>query len=202
MGRSSLREEFALRRLIVSAAAVASISVAALLPALRASASTSGCTSGTYAGYCGTQSDAEAVRLSFDVRQQGAFVNNLVIAYPNSATDPAADFLQLAYRGNIALGTFFEYAPGGIASNLCMSDPGGGYPSNPGGPNGIVLRTCNGSGFQRWVAAHVPGDHFQTWKNLATGKIIRSNGRGRQLTDVPMPNPPVPANYETWEFAG
>ena len=42
----------------------------------------------------------------------------------------------------------------------------------------VVLRPCNGSNWQRWIATPVSGQPgFQTWTNRATHKILQSGAK-------------------------
>jgi len=69
----------------------------------------------------------------------------------------------------------FIYAPNGVVSGVCMSDPGNGL---------VVLRGCNGSDWQRWIAAPVGPSGFHTWTNRATYRILQSGAMGSQLVTV------------------
>ncbi len=170
----------ALSAVIVIAAAVA-------IPG-EAFASTPGCTNGVYTGYCGTQTNHASLPLSWNVRGNVAAVNAQIIGWPNSDFNRGLDFFQFSYAGGTP--KIFEYAPNGIASNLCVSQPL---------PNaGLVLRVCNGSPWQRFVAKAAPSGF--TWTNVATGRVVTSGGRGVQLRGVPAPATPGP-NQE-WDFAG
>jgi hypothetical protein len=166
---------------------------------LDANASTGGCTQGVYAGYCSTQTDAETAPLSFDVYRQGAFVGNKVIGFVNSDTDKATDFFTFKYAGAGATGfeKVFEYAPNGVASNLCISEPSKGV--------GLVLRTCNGSKWQRFTTTQVGSTNTFTWTNSATGDLVTANGPAKQLTGVAsstaVPAPAIPAT-QAWSFSG
>ena len=171
------------------AAAIAAL-LAAVVSAAGASsaeASTPGCTQGVYQGYCGTQTDHEASALSFDVYQQRAVAGNKIIGYPDSAADRATDFFIFAFGGGLA--KIFEYAPGGVASNLCISEPAA--------QSGLVLRACNGSAWQQFTATEAPAG--VTWKNGATGDLVAAAGLRGQLAGVPVPGSPTAA--VEWSFA-
>lgn len=185
-----------IRTRMLTAVAIAAAGLGILGTAGIASASTADCTAGAFAGYCGTQTDHEAIPLSMDVRGQAATYNNQVIAWPNSTADPATDFVNLAYKGDNALGVEFMYAPSGKVSGLCVSDP---FNAALGAAaDSLVLRACNGSRFQRWVATSAATGF--TWKNVASGLILQSNGKGAQLTDVAAPVTLLPT--QEWTFAG
>jgi hypothetical protein len=173
------------------AAVAGAVAVAALvLTAQGAQASTPGCTAGAFAGYCGTQANNASTDLVLDSNMQGTATNTKVIGWPNSTADPGTDWVQLAYGGDAALGVMWIYAPNGIISNMCASDPGDSL---------VVLRQCNGSNWQRWIATPVSGEAgFFTWTNRATHKILQSGAKGAQLTTVTPPTTPTGA--QQWKF--
>jgi hypothetical protein len=175
------------------AAITAPVTIAVLAFAAQgAQASTSACTRGAYSGYCGTQANNASTDLVLDSAGQKTTTNNKVIGWPNSTSDPGTDWVQLAFGGSAANGVMWIFAPNGVISNMCAADPG---------DNHIVLRACNGSNFQRWVATPVSGQAgFQTWTNLATHKILQSGARGGQLITVTRPTTPTPS--EQWRFVG
>ena len=107
-----------------------------------------------------------------------------------STTDPGTDFFQLAFAGDNSLGVMFDYAPGGTITRMCAADPGDGL---------VVLRSCNGSNFQRWVAAQVGSTGFFTWTNRATHRILAASFKGSQLRTVAPPA--TPAGTEVWKFS-
>lgn len=172
----------------IAAAAIAGGLLAASAGA--AEASTPACTEGALTGYCGTQALAgDLSPLVFDVYRQGAFVNNKVIGYTNSDTDKATDFFQYAYDGGAS--KVFMYAPNGVPSNLCISEP-----SNLAG---LVLRPCNGSKFQQFTATQVGSSTGYTWANAETGDVVEANGMRGQLTGAALPTGTPPA-AEQWAF--
>lgn len=178
-------------KVLGKAAFVAAVIVALAVPATGALASTPGCTAGAYAGYCATQKDNTSSPLVIDSRGRSAAVNNPVIGWTDSTTDPATDFFQLPYEGDNALGVMFEFAPGGILSNMCVSDPGNGK---------VVLRGCNGSNWQRWIAAKVGSSSYYTWTNRATHRILQAGAEGAQLVTVPSSS--TPGGTQQWQFSG
>src|SRR5262245_25583971 len=103
---------------VLSVLAALSVTAAAAQPA---GASTPGCTHGAYAGYCGTQTDQETTPMSWDVLWQAARVGQPLIAYPDSDTDPAVDFVAL-HAGTSTVGgaKMFIYAPT-AGSRTCAS---------------------------------------------------------------------------------
>lgn len=182
---------------VLGAAALAALALPVVATG-QADASTPGCTTGVYAGYCGTQTDAEGpAALSFDVFRQSAKVNTPIIGFPNSNTDPATDFFTFAYQGGTT--KVFEYAPNGRASGLCISEPSA--------QAGLVLRGCNGSAFQRFTPKAITDPALPsapptfTWANVESGDIIAAHGRAAQLTGVLAPGA-VPPATERWTFSG
>jgi len=177
-------------RILLAAVAVPVTTAALVLGAQAAQASTPGCTNGAYLGYCATQADSGTPVLVLDSFHQGAGVNNPVIGWTDSTTDPGTDFFQLAFAGDNSLGVMFDYAPGGTITRMCAADPGDGL---------VVLRSCNGSNFQRWVAAQVGSTGFFTWTNRATHRILAASFKGSQLRTVAPPA--TPAGTEVWKFS-
>ena len=164
---------------VLLAAVAAPVTIAALvLGAQGARASTLECVGGALYNYCGTQSDDGSPVLVFDSAGQSAALNNPVIGWPNSTSDPATDWFQLPYGGMPESGFMFFFAPRGVISGMCMSDPGNGR---------VVLRGCNGSNWQRWILTDVPGTGYGTWTNRATHRILQAGPLGAQLVTVPSP---------------
>ena len=130
--------------------------------------------------------------LVLDSAGQGTAVNNKIIGWPNSTSDPATDFVQFAFGDNPANGVMFMCAPNRIVSNMCASDPGNNF---------VALRQSNGSNWQQWIATPVSGQAgFQTWTNRATHKILQSGAQGAQLITV---TPPTTASgNQQWRFVG
>jgi hypothetical protein len=176
---------------VLLAAATGPVVIAALvLAAQGAQASTSACTVGAYQGYCGVQANNAPTDLVMDSSGQGTAANNKIIGWPNSTSDPGTDFVQLAFGGSAANGLMFIFAPNGLISNMCASDPGDSF---------VVLRACNGSNWQRWIATPVSGQAgFQTWTNRATHKILQSGSKGAQLITVTPPT--TPSGNQQWRF--
>src|SRR6476659_3721789 len=171
-------------------AALATIIAGAVAIPASASASTPQCTSGTYTGYCGTQANNGSPVLVMDNSKQRAAINNPVIGWTDSSTDPATDWFQLAYAGDNSLGVMFFWAPTGVNLDLCMADPGNGH---------VVLRQCNGSDWQRWIATQVGTTSFFTWTNRATHRILQSGAKGAQLVTVTQ-SATTSGNQE-WKFS-
>src|SRR5262249_34460761 len=159
----------------------------ALIPA-TARASTPECTGGTYAGYCGTQADNGSPGPVLDVKGLGFNGGNPGIGWTNSSTDPAPACAPLPSKGDPARGVMFFASPTGVNLDLCMADPGDGL---------VVLRQCNGSNWQRWIAAQVGSSGFFTWTNRATHRILTAHARGAQLT-TSAPTA-TPAGTQHWK---
>jgi len=177
-------------RVILAAIAVP-VTVAALaLTAQGAQASTAGCTAGALTGYCATQADNGSPVLVIDSSGQSAATDNPIIGWSNSTTDPATDWFQLPFAGSNSLGVMFFFAPDGVISNMCMSDPGDGH---------VRLRTCNGSNWQRWIATPVGSTGFFTWTNRATHRILQSGAKGAQLVTVTQGS--MVSGNQQWKFA-
>jgi hypothetical protein len=109
----------------------------------------------------------------FDAYQQHDYAGAVIAGWPATQDDPATHFdlnngsHQGAYQ--------FEYAPGGTGSGLCVSDPGGGWASDPL-PDGLILAPCNSGPFQQFIP-----QSDGSLKNLATGLYIDPDGKGAQL---------------------
>jgi endoglucanase len=190
-------------------------------------ASTSACTLGTWSGYCGTQTDAEATALSWDVYQQHAQAGNKVIGWRDEDGDRATDFAEVPFGGPGGKTALFVYSPGGVMTDLCISEPYSGA--------GLVLRWCNGSTYQQFtwtqigpVATPTPTPSvtptpstsptpapsptvtatltaialtsYGTWVNMASGDVIQGNGFDQQLTGVSQPSSLTEA--QEWAFEG
>lgn len=186
-----------LRRFLMAVAvgvlAVASFAASQVALRTEALASTPGCTAGAFAGYCGTQTDAESPAMSWDVFQQRAVAGNKIIAYPDSDNDRAVDFVAIQPgTGPDSNAKFFVYSPNGQISNLCISEPSQGA--------GLVLRPCNGSSFQVFTAKPVGDTGLDEWVNKATGDVVLANGIRSQLTGEAPPS--APSSGVEWGFTG
>lgn len=162
-----------------------------VLGAQGARASTPACTNGPFVAYCGTQADFGDPVLVIDSRGGSAALNNPVIGWYDSTSDRATDWFQLPYGGVPDAGYMFFFAPGGVLSGMCMSDPGTGH---------VVLRGCNGSNWQRWIRTEVPGTGGHSWINRATHGILSAAPPGAQLVTVSPPSTP-PTGPQLWHFS-
>ena len=178
-------------RVLLAAIAVPVTMAGLVLAAQGAQASTPECLNGTYHGYCATQIDNGTPALVIDNKGQGEAVDNPVIGWTDSSTDPATNWVQLAYAGDNSLGVMFFWSPTGVNLDLCMADPGNGH---------VVLRQCNGSNWQRWIATPVGSNGFFTWTNRATHKILQSGAKGAQLVTVTASA--NTSGNQQWKFSG
>ena len=109
----------------------------------------------------------------FDAYRQHDYAGAIIAGWPATQHDPATSFLmnvgthQGAYQ--------FEYAPNDSASGLCISDPGGGWASDPL-RDGLVLANCNTGPWQQFIP-----QSNGTLQNVATGLYINPDGTGAQL---------------------
>lgn len=129
----------------------------------------------------------------FDVFQQAKHAGAKVVGWTATQSDPATHFI----RSNGAhSGAFrFEYAPSGSGSGLCVSDPGGGWKSDPL-RDGLILTNCNSGPFQQFVP-----QANGTLRNLATGLYVNPNGTGSQLRGAGAPTKWGGSKYSWKELA-
>ena len=121
------------------------------------------CTNGVYSEYCGNEQNW-GDELGFYVGSSSWFV--------------------FAYKGEHAH-KVFESAPGGVASNQCLTDTG----------SRLYLSRCTGAESQLFEAQEISEEHF-AWQNAATGLYIQDNGKYKPLTAKPADEE---ANQE-WHF--
>ncbi len=115
----------------------------------------------------------------FDVYQQHQYPGAIIAGWTATKADPATHFLRLA--GTTSGADKFEYAPTGAGTGLCVSDPGGGWASDPL-PDGLILTPCNNGPWQQFVP-----QSNGTLKNLATGLFVNPDGTGAQLRGSTAP---------------
>ncbi len=117
----------------------------------------------------------------FDAYRQQQHPGALIAGWTATQADPATHFIL---NGGTHQGAYqFEYAPRGTASGLCVSDPAGGWKSDPL-RDGLILTTCNTGPWQQFVP-----QSDGTLKNVATGMIVNPNGTGAQLRGGTAPTP-------------
>jgi hypothetical protein len=109
----------------------------------------------------------------FDSFRQHDYAGAIVVGWTASSSDPATQFLMNS--GSHSGYVQFEYAPTGSGSGLCISDPGGGWGSDPL-RDGLILANCNSGPFQQFFP-----ESDGTLVNLETGLIIDPAGKGGQL---------------------
>jgi len=109
----------------------------------------------------------------FDVYQQHRYAGAVIAGWTATQDDPATHFELL--NGTHSGAVKFEYGPDGSPTGLCVSDPGGGWASDPL-RDGLILAVCNSGPFQQFVP-----QSNGTLKNLATGLYVSPDGKGAQL---------------------
>ena len=109
----------------------------------------------------------------FDVYRQRAAINTMIVGWTATKADPATHFIR--EQGTLRGAVRFEYAPHGVATGLCVSDPAFDA-AGTGLKDGLVLRTANNGAWQQWYP-----QANGTLRNAATGLVISPNGTGAQL---------------------
>jgi hypothetical protein len=109
----------------------------------------------------------------FDSFRQHQFPGAIIAGWPATQGDPATHFLLTngTHQGAVRL----EYAPNGTGTGLCVSDPGGGWASDPL-RDGLILTSCNAGPWQQFIP-----QSNGSLKNVATGLFVNPNGTGAQL---------------------
>jgi hypothetical protein len=109
----------------------------------------------------------------FDVFRQHQFAGAIIAGWTATQGDPATHFLLTngTHQGAVRL----EYAPNGTGTGLCVSDPGGGWSSDPL-RDGLILTSCNTGPWQQFIP-----QSNGSLKNVATGLYVNPNGTGAQL---------------------
>lgn len=146
-----------LARAAAAAAVLLAPAAAAVAAVAPAGAVTSACASDPFCGGQTLKSPALALAAASDTART---LSPVVVAVPSASSRQDWDMRNPANPVNND--KIFTWAPNGIRSGLCMSDP---FTSvrKP-----IQLRRCNGSEFQRWTPA-LGGDGYVVWVNDATG---------------------------------
>jgi hypothetical protein len=109
----------------------------------------------------------------FDAYKQHDYAGAIIAGWPATQNDPATHFIMNS--GSHAGAYQFEYAPSGSASGLCISDPGGGWSTDPL-RDGLVLAHCNTGPWQQFIP-----QSDGSLENVATGLYINPDGTGGQL---------------------
>jgi hypothetical protein len=117
----------------------------------------------------------------FDSFRQHQFPGAIIAGWTATQGDPATHFLlnNGTHQGAVQL----EYAPHGSGSGLCVSDPGGGWSSDPL-RDGLILTPCNTGPWQQFIP-----QSNGALKNVATGLFVNPNGTGAQLRGGSSPTP-------------
>ena len=126
----------------------------------------------------------------FDVFRQHEYAGAIIAGWPATQDDPATHFDLNS--GSTSGADQFEYAPDGTASGLCISDPGGGWHSDPL-RDGLILTPCNSGPYQQFVP-----QSDGTLLNVATGLYINPDGKGAQLRGESEPTSWGGSTY-SWE---
>ena len=125
----------------------------------------------------------------FDVYRQHAYPGAIIAGWTATQHDPATHFQR---NNGSHQGAFqYEYAPHGSGIGLCVSDPGGGWASDPQ-RDGLILTTCNSGPWQQFVP-----QSDGTLRNVATGLVVSPNGTGAQLRGTSAPTP-WGGSFYTW----
>jgi hypothetical protein len=126
----------------------------------------------------------------FDSYQQHQYAGAIIAGWTATQSDPATHFLL---NNGTHQGAFqFEYAPKGSGTGLCVSDPGGGWSSDPL-RDGLILTSCNTGPWQQFIP-----QSNGTLKNVATGLYVNPNGTGAQLRGGASPTTWGGSSY-TWK---
>jgi Putative Ig domain len=126
----------------------------------------------------------------FDAFRAHQFPGAIIAGWTPTQGDKATHFLR---SNGTHQGAFrFEYAPQGSGSGLCVSDPGGGWPSDPL-RDGLILAPCNTGPWQQFVP-----QSNGTLKNVATGLYVDPAGTGAQLRGGTSPASWGGSSY-TWK---
>jgi len=129
----------------------------------------------------------------FDVYQQHQYAGAIVAGWTATQADPATHFIRLP--GTVPGAYKFAYAPNGVASGLCVSDPGGGWASDPL-PDGLILAVSNNGPWQQFIP-----QPDGTLMNVATGLIVSPNGTGAQLRGTTAATPWGGSAYTWTDYA-
>ena len=127
----------------------------------------------------------------FDVFRQHYWAGAVVVGWTATRGDPATNFIRIS-RGP-GVWQFEATRAGGIATGLCVSDPGGGWP-DPAGPDGLLITVCNSGPWQQFrVLTAEPSE----LRDVATGLVVWPDGTGAQLRGSVTPIGGVSNRY-TW----
>ena len=124
-------------------------------------------TTGTYANYVNEFGNG------FDSYRQHDYAGAIIVGWPATQDDPATHFIINA--GTTSGAIQLEYAPNDNGTGLCVSDPGGGWGSDPL-RDGLILANCNSGPFQQFIP-----ESDGTLVNVKTGLTVNPDGKGAQL---------------------
>jgi hypothetical protein len=128
-----------------------------------------------------------------DAYQQHDYPGAIIAGWTATQADPATHFIR---NNGTDQGAYqFEYAPDGSASGLCVSDPGGGWASDPQ-PDGLILTPCNTGPWQQFVP-----QPDGTLRDVATGLYVNPDGTGAQLSGGSTPTPWGGSVYTWTDYA-
>ena len=129
----------------------------------------------------------------FDSYRQHQYAGAIIAGWTATQGDPATHFLLTngTHQGAFRL----EYAPNGTGSGLCVSDPGGGWSSDPL-RDGLILTSCNTGPWQQFIP-----QSNGSLKNVATGLYVNPNGTGAQLRGGASPTPWGGSFYRWTDFS-
>jgi hypothetical protein len=128
----------------------------------------------------------------FDSFRQHQYPGAIIAGWTATQSDPATHFIlgPGTHRGAVR----FEYAPKGTGTGLCVSDPGGGWASDPL-PDGLILSQCNTGPWQQFVP-----QRNGSLQNVATGLFVNPAGTGAQLRGGTSPTPWGGSSYAWTDF--
>jgi len=109
----------------------------------------------------------------FDVFREQKHAGALIVGWSATYDDPATHFLL--NNGTHPGAYQIEYEPNDVATGLCVSDPGGGWPADPL-RDGLILAKCNTGPFQQFIL-----QSNGSLKNVGTGLYVNPDGTGAQL---------------------
>jgi hypothetical protein len=124
-------------------------------------------TTGTYGDYVNSFGNG------FDSYRQHDYAGAIIAGWPATQADPATHFI--INSGTTSGAVQLEYAPNDNGTGLCVSDPGGGWASDPL-RDGLILANCNSGPFQQFIP-----ESDGTLVNVATGLTVNPDGKGAQL---------------------
>ncbi len=129
----------------------------------------------------------------FDAFRQHQFPGAIIAGWTATQGDPATHFIlnNGTHQGAVQL----EYAPKGSGTGLCVSDPGGGWSSDPL-RDGLILTSCNTGPWQQFIP-----QSNGSLKNVATGLFVNPNGTGAQLRGGASPTPWGGSFYRFIDFS-